>query len=240
MSFSKSVIAAGLVAGVLITGQARDASAARQTSTAGRVDDSTLQSRIDRSIEENATLAPRDIDVDVTQGVVTLTGKVRSATEKARAGELAQVTGVTRVDNRIEIDPKIDQSKIDAASDKTKAGLSKAVDATVKAAQTTKKAVQKGVGKTEEGAAKAADKTSEALGKAGDKLSDAAVTTRIKTGFSGEKLLQDAAIDVDTTDHIVTLRGTVASNLAKARAVEIARGTESVTGVVDRMVVRQQ
>jgi osmotically-inducible protein OsmY len=239
MSFSKNVITAGLVAGVLVAGLARDASAARQAPTSVSVQDSTLESRIAASIKANASLAPRDIDVDVKQGVVTLTGTVRTAAEKARAAELAQVSGVTRVDNRIEIDPKIDQSKIDTAGDKTKAGLSKAVDATVKAAKTTKKAVQKGVGKTEEGAAKAADKTSDAVSKAGDKMGDASVTTRVRTGFSGEKLLQDTAIDVETTNHIVTLRGTVASSAQKARAVEIARGTEGVTRVVDQIAVRQ-
>ena len=65
--------------------------------------------------------------------------------------------GVTRVDNRITVDPKIDQPKLDAAGEKTKAGLGKAVDATVGAAKKTKTGVQKGAGKTEQGVAKAAD-----------------------------------------------------------------------------------
>ena len=52
------------------------------------------------------------------------------------------------------------------------------------------------------------------------------------------KLLQDAAIDVDTTDRVVTLRGTVASNAAKARAAEIAGRTEGVTHVINQLVVK--
>ena len=148
------------------------------------------------------------------------------------------MSGVTRVDNRIEVDPKVDQSKIDAAGEKTKAGVTKAVDATVNAEKKTEKAVQKGVGKAEQGVGKAADKTAEAVGKVGDKMGDTSVTTRVKAGFSGEKLLQDTAIDVDTTDHVVTLRGTVASNAAKARAGEIAGGIEGVTRVVNQLVVR--
>jgi osmotically-inducible protein OsmY len=52
--------------------------------------------------------------------------------------------------------------------------------------------------------------------------------------------LQDTAIDVSTTDHVVTLRGTVASNAAKERAAEIARSTEGVTQVVNQIVVREQ
>ena len=233
---------AGLVGVVLVAGLARETSAARQTATSGavRVDDGTLQSRIAANLKKSASLAPRDIDVDVNQGIVTLTGTVRTATEKARAGRLAKVSGVTRVDNRIEVDPKIDQSKIDAAGEKTKTGLTKAVDATVNAAKKTKEAVQKGVGKAEQGVGKAADKTSDAVGKVGDKMSDTSVTTRVKAGFSGEKLLQDTAIDVDTTDHVVTLRGTVASNAAKARAAEIARSIDGVTRVVNQIVVRGQ
>lgn len=241
MSLLKSVMTVGLVGVVLVAGLARETSAARQTATSGAVsvDDGMLQSQIAANLKKSS-LASRDIDVDVKQSIVTLTGKVRSATEKAQAGRLAKVSGVTSVDNRIEIDPKIDQSRIDAAGEKTKTGVGKAVDATVAGAKKTKTAVQKGVGKAEQGVGKAADKTATALGKVGDKASDTSVTTRVKAAFSGEKLLQDTAIDVDTTDHVVTLRGTVASNTAKARAGEIARSIDGVTRVVNEIVVREQ
>jgi osmotically-inducible protein OsmY len=232
---------AGLVGVVLVAGLARDTSAARQsaTSSAVRADDGTLQSQIAANLKKSS-LAPRDIDVDVKQSVVTLTGKVRSAAEKEQAGRLAKVSGVTTVNNRIEIDPKIDQSKIDTAGEKTKTGVTKGVDATVDATKKTETAVEKGVGKAEQGVSKAADKTAEAVGKVGDKASDTSVTTRVKAGFSGEKLLQDTAIDVDTTNHVVTLRGTVASDAAKARAGEIARSIDGVTRVVNEIVVRGQ
>ena len=242
MSLLKSVMTAGLVGVLLVVGLARGSSAAPQAATSGtvKVDDGTLQSQIAASLKKSASLAPRDIDVDVKQGIVTLTGKVRSATEKARAGRLARVSGVVRVDNQIEVDPKIDQSRIDAAGAKTKSGVTKAVDAAVGAAKTTEKAVQKGVGKAEQGVGKAADKTSEAFGKVGDKAGDTSVTTRVKAAFTGEKLLQDTAIDVDTTDHVVTLKGTVGSNAAKTRAGEIARGIDGVTRVINQLVVRGQ
>jgi len=240
MALLKGVLATGFVSLVLVAGVADATPMARQAAPSGtvRVDDGTLQSQIASSMKKSS-LAARDIDVDVKQGVVTLTGKVRNETEKAHAGQLSKVSGVTTVNNRIEVDPKIDQSKIDAAGDKTKTGATKAVDATVKAAKKTETAVQKGVGKAEQGVGKAADKTSEAVGKVGDKASDTSVTTRVKAGFSSEKLLQDTAIDVDTTNSVVTLRGTVASNAAKTRAGEIARGTDGVTRVVNQLVVRE-
>jgi osmotically-inducible protein OsmY len=240
MSCFDNVLAVGLVGIVLVAGPAPGASAGQQaaSATAAKVDDGALQSRIAGNLKKSASLAPRDIDVDVKQGIVTLTGTVRSATEKARAGRLAKVSGVTRVNNRIAVDPKIDQSRIDAAGEKTKAGLTKAVDATVNAAEKTKQGVQKGVGKAEQGVGTAADKTSKAVSKVGDKMSDASVTTRVKADFAVEKLLQDAAIDVDTTDHVVTLRGTVASSVARARAAEIAGRTDGVTRVINQLVVR--
>jgi hyperosmotically inducible protein len=217
-------------------------SAAPQTGTSGvvTVDDGTIHSRIEASLAKSPTLAPRDIDVGVNRGFVTLTGAVRTNTERVRAGRLAKIAGVKGVINRIEVDPKIDQSKIDAAGEKTKSGLAKAVDATVHAAKKTKDAVQTGVGKTEEGLGVAADKTSDAAAKAGDKLSDASVSTRVKAGFSDERLLHDSAIDVDASDRVVTLRGTVSSSAARDRAAEIARGTAGVERVINNIVVGAQ
>jgi len=239
MKFFNGVIVAGVVAVGVLVGQTGVASAGQTASSAAvKVDDSALESQITASLKNNSVLAPRDIDVDADNGVVTLSGTVRTETERASAGRLAQVTGVTRVINNIEVNPKVDESKLDHAAGKTKSGVNKAVDATSKAASKTKEGVKKGVGKTEEGVGKAADKTSDAVGKAGEKMTDASVTTGVKTGLSGEPLLRDSAIDVDTHDHVVTLKGTVATAAAKARAAAIAADTKGVTRVVDQLVVR--
>ncbi len=149
------------------------------------------------------------------EGHVTLTGTVRTTAEKTRAAHLANVSGVVSVINKIEVDPKIDQSKIDTAADKTKSGVNKAVDATEHAAEKTKEGVEKGVGKTEEGVGKAADSTADALHKTSAKMSDAALTTKVKSRLSDESLLKGSAIDVDTSNHVVTLKGTVASSGGK-------------------------
>ena len=211
-----SSISCRLVSGVmLITGAPRQTFATPLATVAAAADDGALKSDIAASLKKNSLLAPRDIDVDVDNGVVTLKGEVRTAAERTRAGQLAQIKGVTRVDNRIEVKPDIDKSKIDTAGEKTKAGVTKAVDATVGAAQKTTGAVQKGVGKAEQGVGKAADKTAEAVGKAGNKVGDASVTTRVKAGFSNETLLKETAIDIQTVDGVVTLRGTVGSDAAK-------------------------
>jgi hyperosmotically inducible periplasmic protein len=238
MKFFNQAIVAGVVA-VALVAPARGASAGQTSSAAAvKVDDSTIESRITASLKKDSALAPRNIDVDVDKGVVTLTGTVRTEAERANAGRLAQGTGVTRVINNIEVNPKVDESKLDNATEKTKAGLNKAVDATGKAAEKTKEGVKKGVGKTEEGVGKAAGKTSDAVGKAGDKMTDASITTGVKSGLTGEALLRDSSIDVDTNDHVVTLKGTVASDAAKTRAAAIAADTKGVTRVVNQLLVK--
>ncbi|MES1256748.1 MAG: BON domain-containing protein [Acidobacteriota bacterium] len=196
-----------------------------------------LEARITDRLKNNSILAPRDIDVEVKGRIVTLTGSVRTSSEKAQAGQLARVSGVSRVHNEIDIDPKLDDSKLDNAADKTKAGLNKAVDATVGAARKTKELVQKGVGKSEEGVAKVADKTSDAIGKAGDATTDTSISTRVKADMSGDSLLTNTAIEVETSDRVVTLKGTVPSATAKARAAEIAGRPDGVMRVVDELVV---
>jgi len=225
---------------MLMSGSGYQSSVSAQTATSGtvKIDDDSIQDRIEANLKANTILAPRDIDVDVDHGVVTLTGTVRTSDEKAIARRMADVSGVTQVRNRIDVDPKVDESKIDAAAEKTKSGLSKAVDATAAAARKSKQAVQKGVGKTERGVARAADKTSDAADKVSEKSSDAAITSGVKAAFYDETLLQSTAIDIRTTDQVVTLRGTVRSYPAKARAEELARKTKNVVGVVNELVVQ--
>jgi len=236
----KNMVTAAVVGVVLVFGYGYQMSASGQTATAGaaKIDDDSIQDRIEASLKANTILAPRNIDVDVDHGVVTLTGTVRTAEEKATARRLADVGGVTRVRNRVEVDPKVDESKIDAAAEKTKSGLSKAVDATAGAARKSKEAVQKGVGKTEQGVAKAAGKTSDAADKVAEKSSDAAITSGVKASFYDETLLQGTAIDIGTKDQVVTLRGTVRTDEQKARAGELARKTSNVVGVVNDLVVQ--
>jgi hyperosmotically inducible periplasmic protein len=73
--------------------------------------------------------------------------------------------------------------------------------------------------------------------KTGEKISDGWITTKLNWFFVGEDLLKDSKIDVDTKDNVVTLKGTVASQAGRARAVELAKATEGVKSVVDQLVV---
>jgi hyperosmotically inducible periplasmic protein len=93
------------------------------------------------------------------------------------------------------------------------------------------------VEKTKEGANKVADKTKEGLSKTGEVITDAWITTRVKSKFVGEDLLKGSDISVETTDHVVTLKGTVTSAAGRARAVKEAKEVEGVHRVVNRLTI---
>lgn len=66
---------------------------------------------------------------------------------------------------------------------------------------------------------------------------DAVVTASVKTRLAADDLVKASDITVATTDHVVTLRGTVPGKAAKERAVTIAKGTAGVTSVVDELKI---
>ena len=67
---------------------------------------------------------------------------------------------------------------------------------------------------------------------------DAALTAKIKSKMTLDDTLDTARINVDTADHVVTVRGTVESDQQRQRALQLARETEGVTSVVDHLAVR--
>ncbi len=92
-----------------------------------KTDDSTLKSRIETRLKNSAALKGDDIDVDVDNGVVTLTGTVHSAAQSTHAATLAKVAGVTTVNNKLTVDSKTTRA-IDKAGDKTDEAMDKAGD----------------------------------------------------------------------------------------------------------------
>ncbi len=100
-----------------------------------------------------------------------------------------------------------------------------------------KSTVKEGAEKTKEGAEKVADKTKEGLSKTGEVITDSWITTRVHSKFVGEDLLKDSDINVDSKDHVVTLRGTVMSAAGRARAVEQAKEVEGVKRVIDQLTI---
>lgn len=71
------------------------------------------------------------------------------------------------------------------------------------------------------------------------KITDAWITTSIKTRFMGEDALRESTIDVDTDRHVVTLSGTVVSEAAHEKALDIVKDTDGVNKIVDNLTVRK-
>lgn len=93
---SSPALAAGESAGDKVDQAGRTASA--------KVDDASLVARIKSNMLRSSEVEGLDVNVDVKDGVVTLSGTADTQAEKASAEKIAKAAdGVKRVDNRIVI-----------------------------------------------------------------------------------------------------------------------------------------
>ncbi|HSF31690.1 MAG TPA: BON domain-containing protein [Candidatus Tectomicrobia bacterium] len=77
------------------------ASTPEQPSTGEMIDDSAITTKVKTALFTDPTVSGFGISVETSRGVVSLTGIVNSAAERARAIQIAQETGgVRRVDAR--------------------------------------------------------------------------------------------------------------------------------------------
>jgi hyperosmotically inducible periplasmic protein len=77
------------------------ASTPEQPSTGELIDDSAITTKVKTALFTDPTVSGFAISVETSRGVVSLTGIVNSAGERARAIQIAQETGgVRRVDAR--------------------------------------------------------------------------------------------------------------------------------------------
>ena len=61
------------------------------------------------------------------------------------------------------------------------------------------------------------------------------LTAKIKAKMALDDTIEAKRINVDTEGTVVTLRGSIASGRERQRALQLARETEGVTSVVDRL-----
>src|SRR5688500_11420615 len=214
MKLSTFAAAALLAAGPLPNAAVAQTSAAAQA----RPTDEQLMSEIATRIANEKTLTPDAVKVTVKNGVVTLTGVVGKDADKAKAEELARVAGVVRVENKL-------------------TSREKATDAVEGTAGAVAGAAKTGAEKTVEVSKKAAGATKTAVSKTGENITDCWITSRIKTKYMADEDLRASSINVDTNNHVVTLKGAVPTESARARALDMAREVEGVDKVVDNLKV---
>jgi osmotically-inducible protein OsmY len=158
------------------------------------------------------------IDVDTKDRVVTLNGDVDTQAARQRAVQIARDTeGVRDVVDQLTISP----------------GATPTTGIDDKLGAEGREAAREADRKTDE----AQKKGDEGLGKAGDALGNAALTSAVKTKFLADDQIAGLKIDVDSNNGVVTLAGTVRSTAEKERAVKIARETDGVKSVVDKLKV---
>ena len=242
--------------------QADDKAREATTSTGEKITDAWILTKVKAQFVGEDALEDSDINVDVREKVVILKGTVASVAGKARAEQIAKSTeGVARVDNRLTIgmakaddDVDADDAAAGAAATAREAGReakeeSKEAGREMKDAademkdeadEETAEARREGreaAAEAKEETREARRETGEAVGTAGQAVNDGWITTKVKGSFVGVDALEGSEIDVDTKNHVVTLKGTVPTTAARVRAEEIAKKVEGVTSVKNELKV---
>ena len=208
-----AMMTAGYATAQTATQEAKEKTKAGAESTKTTMTDAEITSAVKTKLLADTTVGGLKLDVDTEHGVVTLSGPVHSAAERAQALKLAHETkGVKSVKNNLKLDTTGTTGHTDK-DDKVK----------VEVKDDTKDAAQK---------------TKDAAVKTKDVTADAAITSEVKTKLLGDTKVGGLKIDVDTKDNVVTLTGTVSSAAEKAEAIRLAKTTTGVKSVVDKLVVK--
>lgn len=92
--------------------------------------------------------------------------------------------------------------------------------------------------KARETGAEIGEKVAQGANQAQRAVSEMALQGKIKSKMALDELVKAADIDVDSSNGVVTLTGRVGSEAERKRALQLARETEGVTSVTDRLVIR--
>jgi hyperosmotically inducible periplasmic protein len=91
--------------------------------------------------------------------------------------------------------------------------------------------------KAREVGADVGQKTAAAANRVEAALSDGSLTAKIKSKMALDDTVRARTVDVSTTDHVVTVSGSVRSAAERDRVLQLARETAGVTRVIDHITV---
>lgn len=256
------LLTAGAVSAQSATQDAKAKTKATAHKTGNALSDAEITAAVKTKLLADKTVGGLKLDVDTNHGVVTLTGPVSSAAERAQALKLARSTdGVKRVVNKLTIG-KAEPTSGRVAPDTTTADTTKkdetkivikddTTPAVKKGAEKTKEVAKDVAGKTADVAKEVAGKTSDAAKKTGDAVKntkvevkddagvgDHAVTTAVKSRLMTDEVARGASIDVDTKDGVVTISGAVPTAADKVRIGQLVEKTTGVKRVVNELKVK--
>ena len=94
-----------------------------------------------------------------------------------------------------------------------------------------------GAERAREVASQVGQKTAEAARVAEEAISDGSLTAKIKAKMALDDTVKALDLNIDTTDRVVTVSGKVRTKAEHERALALARETNGVTKVVDKMTI---
>jgi len=205
------------------------------------VKDGWLVMKIHSEFVDEDVLSGSNIDVDVKNGMVTLQGTVPSEAARARAIAAAKANdGVKGVTDQLRIAAAPHNiGKMDHAGEKAAHTADKAGDKMARTADKAGDKMARSADKAEDKMDKAGDKSASAAKKTGRSIDDGWIKSKIYAQYMADwnTVLDDSNIDIDVTNNMVVLNGTVKTAAAKAKAVSIAKATDGVKGVKDNLKV---
>jgi len=224
------------------------AAAAQDRPASAAVKDAWITTQVQAKYFGDSTVKGRNIDVDTTNGVVTLTGEVTSQTERQRAVARAkEVEGVSRVVDHLSLVPAAKGTSGTHAADKTDKAAAKTDKAADKADKTADKTEAKADHAKDKADAKAdhakdksdkvADKAQERSDRVGNEISDAWITTKLQSKYYLDSDVRGLDIDVTTNGGVVTLTGKVTSAAERSKALSLAKSTDGVKQVIDKLTL---
>ena len=176
--------------------------------------DAWIDGKAEATLLFNGNLNSFDINTDVKNGKVILTGNVKTSVDKKLAEELVMnIEGVTGVENKLTVMKNM-----------------RGHDSEMTVSQNSDRDHDKDMDKIEDDAASA---TNEASGE----LLDAKIATVIKTRLLMDSDISGFDIDVDVEQGNVTLTGEVGSEAERELAIEIASNASDVKSVEDNLEV---
>ena len=149
-----------------------------------------------------------------------------------------------RIEYRLETSPVVETYDITVKVENTAVRLTGTVATTAQRAEAGRLANIDGVRNVENNITvdknvdrTLAERAKAGMTKTGDEVTDVWITTKVKWFFVGEDLLKGADINVDTNNHVVTLKGTVRSDAGRNRALALARKTGGVHRVINQLTI---
>jgi hyperosmotically inducible protein len=211
-------VTAGLAQAQSTTQDVKEKTATAAQKTGAYLSDTEITTVVKSKLLADKAVSSLKIGVETDNGVVTLTGTVGTAAQRAHAANVARHTdGVKRVVDKLMIEKSAANPGI--------------VDKTENGAKKTGEAV-KGTSGT------IAKDTEDAAKKTGRFFTDAEITAAVKTKLAADSGVHVMDVHVDTDKGVVTLTGSVRSDAEKADAVRISRDTLGVKSVVNKLTVK--